>query len=128
MTPYQRRAFALCIFALAFIFFYEARGQRLVSWGTVETPAGTAAQAQFWQYASIGGFILAMGTVLMLTLRRPSQKNDVSRTELIVLALALGILLGTAFVSWVHIRLASRQHGANIQENIRLTTPRAEPA
>ena len=35
MNPLQRRVLALCIFALAFIFFYEARGTRLIMLGAL---------------------------------------------------------------------------------------------
>jgi hypothetical protein len=31
MLPLQRRTLAACVFALAFILFYEARGERLIS-------------------------------------------------------------------------------------------------
>ncbi|HEY3324634.1 MAG TPA: hypothetical protein VGP72_29550 [Planctomycetota bacterium] len=111
MTPYQRRALAAAIFAFTFILFYEARGERLISHepidvGTdfpVERDAGTAppaAVANFRQQIEIGVFVLALGSVLLVVLRRKGQRLDIPVGEWVAYALGLGILIGTAVVSW----------------------------
>ena len=106
MTTYQRRFFALSVFALAFIFFYEARGVRLMAWGTPEEHVtGAILQAFFRQQMWIGAFVLVLGTLLLILLRRRDQKPAVPPLELAAYALGLGILLGTAYVSWVRVSM-----------------------
>jgi hypothetical protein len=104
MTNYQRRFFALSIFAFSFIFFYEARGTRLVGGGKVEEHLlNIAGMTQYWEQVATGGFVLFMGVVLMIVLHRPNPKNKVPPLELAIYALALGLLIGTAYVSrlWI---------------------------
>jgi len=102
MTNYQRRFFALSIFAFSFIFFYEARGRRLVGGGKVdEQLLNFAGYTQYWEHVATGGLVLFLGTILMVLLHRPNQRNQLARCELLVYALALGILIGTAYVSWL---------------------------
>lgn len=101
MTPYQRRFFALSIFALSFIFFYEARGQRLVGGGKLEEEVLRVAEyPQYWQHVSIGCFVLFLGTVLIVLFHRANKQKAPTRLELAIYALGLGILIGTAVVSW----------------------------
>ena len=104
MSPYQRRAFAACIFALAFIFFYEARGERLISVGDNEQqPANASLKEHYWESIGAGVFVVALGAILLFTLRRSDRIVRFSSTELCLFALGVGVLLGTAIVSWVRI-------------------------
>jgi uncharacterized membrane protein len=101
MPPLQRRTLAICIFALSYILFYEARGQRLVEIFQEETPArGEALREHYWAQTSMGAFVLVIGTFLICALRRKGQVVEIGQIELAVYALALGMLLGTAVVSW----------------------------
>lgn len=102
MTPFQRRFFALSVFALSFVFFYEARGARLLRLGRVEEELANAAKsAHFWPNVTLGTFVLILGATLLLVLRRPGQKLVLPLSEVAVYALGVGILIGTAYVSWV---------------------------
>ena len=97
--------FAVCIFAMAFIFFYEARGVRLVQFGgDADVVGGISLEAHFWHQVIVGGFVLALGAVLLAVLRRPGQ-TDAKWTagECWAYALAMGILIGTAVVSWLRV-------------------------
>ena len=103
MPPLQRRTLAACIFALAFILFYEARGERLIA---VERQAGEsyALMAQhYWEQTGAGIFVVCIGTLLVATLRRPGHNPVYTAPELSVYALAFGILVGTAVSSWLII-------------------------
>src|ERR1051326_696286 len=101
MLPLQRRTFAICIFAFSFILFYEARGQRLLDLYNEAVPEGSAAlEDHFWTQVSMGAFVLVVGTFLIFVLRRKGQRLELGRGELAAYALAVGILFGTAFVSW----------------------------
>ena len=97
----QRRTLAACIFALAFILFYEARGQRMISFER-ETPIASqnSALTHYWEQTTAGIFVLAIGAVLIVALRRHGQPLNIPRPELVVYGLAVGVLLGTAVVSW----------------------------
>jgi hypothetical protein len=102
MTNYQRRFFALSIFAFSFIFFYEARGRRFVGGGKVEEELlNVAGSTQYWQHVTAGGLVLFLGSMLMVLLHRPNPGNQVARLELVAYALGLGVLIGTAYVSWL---------------------------
>jgi hypothetical protein len=102
MTLYQRRFFALAIFAFSFIVYYEARGRRLLSpFGGEERVADAAWQAHYWQQVSIATFVLVLGGLLFVLLRRRSRTTPYPVPELIAYALGLGVLIGTAYVSWV---------------------------
>ena len=104
MSAVQRRFFAACIFLFSFIFYFESRGERLIPIGIRETPvSGPELNAHFWQHIGIGTFILMMGIILLIVLRRPEQKLEIPRGELMAFALGIGILIGTAIVSWVQI-------------------------
>ena len=103
MPPLQRRTLALCIFALAFILFFEARGQRFVS-GERETQASTQLARQiYWEQTSLGIFVVAMGSLLIATLRRPGHNPVYSFVELAAYAFGIGVLLGTAYSSWMAV-------------------------
>jgi len=112
MHPFQRRAFAICIFALAFIFFYEARGQRLVKWVSSETVEAAELAAHFWQNITAGVFVLLIGGLLLFVFRVPivlpenveRPPRTIPALELAFFALAVGVLIGTAIVSWMFIR------------------------
>lgn len=102
MTLYQRRFFALAIFAFSFIFFFEARGRRLLSpFGSEEPVAGAAQYMHYWQQVSIGTFVLVLGGLLLVLLRRRERTAPYPVLELVAYALGLGVLIGTAYVSWV---------------------------
>jgi hypothetical protein len=102
MKPYQRRFLAGCIFALAFILFFEARGQRLVGrWE--ENPPGTVVQG-YWEHIGLGAVVVAIGAILILTLPLSESRLPIPKVELGVYALGLGLLIGTAVVSWTHVR------------------------
>jgi len=102
MTTYQRRFFALSIFAFSFIFFYEARGRRLVGGGKVQAELLHAAgSTQYWQHLATGGLVLFLGSMLMVLLHRRNQSNQLAPLELLVYVLGLGILMGTAYESWL---------------------------
>ena len=106
MSPYQRRTFAICIFALAFIFFYEARGTRLLVFGgDADVSGGLSLASHYWHQISVGAFILAVGALLLAVLRRPGQ-TDAKWTagECWAYALGMGVLIGTALVSWMRVR------------------------
>jgi len=100
MLPIQRRTFAICIFALVFILFYEGRGQRLVDLYGEAPEHGAALEEHYWAQTSTGIFVLVIGTFLIFVLRRKGQTVEFARGELAAYALAFGILLGTAYVSW----------------------------
>ena len=102
MVLYQRCFFALSIFALSFIFFYEARGARLVGWSGGEAELADAARySHFRQNMAIGILVLVLGALLMVLLRRFSKRSRFTAWELTAYALGVGILIGTAYVSWV---------------------------
>ncbi|MGD0092340.1 MAG: hypothetical protein ABSE73_20685 [Planctomycetota bacterium] len=102
MTPYQRRFFSLAIFAFSFIFFYEARGQRLLGGGKVEGDVLiTGGYEQYWQHAAIGCFVLFLGTVLIVLFHKANKRPAPTRLELAAYALGLGVLIGTAVTSWL---------------------------
>jgi len=106
MEPVQRWTLALCIFAMAFIFFYEARGERLIRWQNESAPpTGALLVDHYWQQTSIGTAFLVMGTLLMVVLRRPGKKVVFSKLELTAYALGIGVLLGTAVVSYMRMHL-----------------------
>lgn len=108
MIPMQRRTLAACIFALAFILFYEARGHRLISFESATSgDPRAAAEKHYWEQTGAGLFVLALGTLLIVALRRKGQALEIPRLELAVYALALGVLLGTVFVSWSYVAQAS---------------------
>jgi hypothetical protein len=109
MPPLQRRTLATCIFALAFILFYEARGQRFVS-GERETQASAQlAKDTYWEQTSLGIFVVVMGSLLIATLRRPGHNPVYSFVELAVYAFGIGVLMGTAYSSWIVV--AGLQNG-----------------
>ena len=99
---------AICIFAMAFIFFYEARGVRLVQFGgDSDVVGGVALETHFWHQVFVGGFVLALGVVLLAVLRRPGQTDARwTAAECWAYALAMGILIGTALVSWFRVHQA----------------------
>jgi len=102
MTNYQRRFFALSIFAFSFIFFYEARGLRLVGGGKVdEQLLNVAGYTQYWEHVATGSLVLFLGAIIMVLLHRPNKSNKPAKLELAIYALAVGILMGTAYVSWL---------------------------
>ena len=101
MLPLQRRTFAVCIFALAFILFYEARGERLVTAEREAAESYELASQHFWEQTGAGIFVLCIGTLLVATLRRTGHNPIYTAAELSVYALAFGVLLGTAVVSWL---------------------------
>jgi hypothetical protein len=104
MSPVQRRFLALSIFALSFIFYYEARGARLLG-SAAEELDGVSRYAHFWPSFAMGTFVLVLGAILLVVLRRPGQKRRWTALELLAYALGLGILLGTAYVSWLSCRM-----------------------
>ncbi len=101
MPPLQRRTLATCIFALAFILFYEARGERLVSGERQAADSYELATQHYWEQTGAGIFVVCIGTLLVATLRRPGHNPIYTAPELAVYALAFGALLGTAVVSWL---------------------------
>jgi hypothetical protein len=106
MSPLQRRTFAICIFAMAFIFFYEARGTRLIFFGgDADVSGGVSLVSHYWHQISVGAFVLAIGALLLAVLRRPGQ-SDAKWTagECWAYALGVGILIGTALVSWLRVK------------------------
>lgn len=106
MSPSQRRTFAACIFAMAFIFCYEARGTRLILWGGgADVSGGLSRVSHFWHQVGVGAFVLAIGALLLAVLRRPGQTDSKwSAAECWAYALGLGVLIGTALVSWLRVR------------------------
>ena len=97
MNPLQRRVLALCIFALAFIFFYEARGMRLIMLGgESDISGGQSLLSHYWHQVGVGAFVLVLGVLLLAVLRRPGQKLSLTATECMAYALGIGILIGTA--------------------------------
>ncbi|MCY3023839.1 MAG: hypothetical protein NTW87_33085 [Planctomycetota bacterium] len=89
---------------MAFIFFYEARGRRLIGAGREEEPAaGIMLQRQFRQQIAMGTFVLVLGAVLILALRRRHRQDPFPALELVAYALAVGLLVGTAVVSWARV-------------------------
>jgi hypothetical protein len=110
MLPIQRRTIAACVFALSFILFYEARGQRLIAYETEShSEARALAVKNYSEQTGAGLFVLVLGALLIVTLRRKGQSLQIPRWELTVYALALGLLLGTAVVSWSVV--ARTMHG-----------------
>jgi hypothetical protein len=106
MKPYQRRIMAICIFAFAFILLFEARGQRLVSWDAPNAPPSTQ---EYWEHVLAAAIIVAMGATLTVGLSRASTHEPYTRWELAAYALGIGILIGTAIVSWTSVREYSAQ-------------------
>ena len=111
MKPFQRRCLAACIFALAFILFYEARGQRLV--GFSSEPPGAALQG-FWEQIGLGSFVVVIGAILIFKLRPSTQVVSIPGAELAVYALGLGLLIGTALVSWTHVLKKFPEHSSDL--------------
>lgn len=103
MNAFQRRFFAACIFALVFILFYEARGERLISWEHDSSPSKSAVMEEFWGHTGAGIFVLSIGSLLLFTLKRSDVKVPFTGGELAAYALALGILIGTAIISWIRL-------------------------
>ena len=104
MNAFQRRFFAFCIFALSFIMFFEARGERLVTWEqSAELPASASLQQEYWDHVGGGAFVLALGGLLIVCLRRKDVIVPYTFMELSAYALGLGVLIGTAIMSWVRI-------------------------
>jgi len=94
---------ALCVFALTFILFYEARGKRLMNlWK--ESASDAPSFDTFLQHALTGGIVLVLGGSLLFLLRRSDETIQYSNGEKVFLALGLGLLLGTLFVSWLHVK------------------------
>ncbi len=106
MTRYQRRALAAAVFAFTFILFFEARGRRLLTLTVTDEKLGdpVALQAYFWQQIGMGATVLALGVLLLVTLRRQGQRLEFTRGEWIAFAAGLGILIGTAVSSWFQMR------------------------
>jgi hypothetical protein len=102
MRPMQRRTLALCVFALTFNLYYEARGSRLFNaWG--ESAPQRPPMELFTEQAVTGTMILALGVVLLAVLRRQGENAEFSGAELGCYCLGLGILVGTLIVSWTHV-------------------------
>lgn len=103
MLPYQRRIFAICIFAFSFILFYEARGKRLLDvWGEAELNGGS--MDHFWQQVTTGSIVLAMGALLLVLLRNREKPVPFAWLELAAYCLGLGLLIGTLAISWMHVK------------------------
>jgi hypothetical protein len=102
MTPGQRRTLWLCVFALTFIFWYEARGAPLIQlWHSPPLPLhGPAALARFWQHFAYGCFFLLFGALLTVLIRRKNQPAAYHWLDWLALAVGLGLLAGTAWVSY----------------------------
>lgn len=104
MTPGQRRAFWACGFAMAYIFFYEARGVSLV-WHENAPQLGSseAARRHFWEQIGWGSaFLFGIGLLTVL-LRRSDGKSPYLLGDWIALAVALGVLAGTAYQSFAAV-------------------------
>ena len=106
----QRRTLAACVFAFAFILFYEARGERLVTFeNTSQQDSGAAVEQHFWEQCTAGTFVLLLGALLIATLRRPSRPVVIPPIEIAIYAVAIGILLGTAVVSWTVVNRGNQE-------------------
>jgi hypothetical protein len=101
MKRYQRNTLAICIFAFAFIILYEARGERLVSWDA--QPAAPSMQ-HYWEQVTAATAILGIGVLLIAGFMRVSTHVPFSHLELAAYALGIGLLIGTAVVSWSRVR------------------------
>jgi hypothetical protein len=105
MTAGQRRTLWLCILALTFVFWYEARGEALV-W-RANAPAqplyGEAARAWFWQHCAYGVFFLVFGGLLTVVLRRKDPPAPYHWADWLALAAGLGLLAGTLYRSYAMI-------------------------
>ena len=105
MTPGQRRFFWVCVFAMTFVFWYEAAGMPLVWRGTiVERMEPGALRAHFWQHLSYGGLFLFFGTGLTLALRKKDVPKPYHALDWAGLAAGLGILGGVLWHSWMVVR------------------------
>ena len=104
MTPGQRRTLWACAFAMAFIFYYEASGQALVRRDSVpQLMTGEAAQAHFREQIGWGSAFLFFTGLLTVLLRRSDKKAPILLGDWIALAVALGVLAGTAYRSYAAI-------------------------
>ncbi|MCW8128756.1 MAG: hypothetical protein KIS92_00090 [Planctomycetota bacterium] len=109
MTPGQRRTLWACTFAMSFIFFYEARGVPLI-WreNAPRLPTSAAARAFFWEELAWGSAFLVFCAVLTTLLRKPYREPEGGAPrgpnfllgDWIGLAIALGVLAGTAWQSY----------------------------
>lgn len=91
-----------CIFALAFNFWYEASGLRLMGGDPGDIVTGPSATQHFWGHFSYGALFLLLGTVLTLALepREESRRPPYQILDWIALAAGLGALCGAAYRSW----------------------------
>ena len=104
MTAGQRRAFWLCIFAMTFIFWYEASGHSLVrSENIPEKLVGTAARHHFWSQISYGAMFLVMGIVLTILLRSRERHSPYQLLDWVSVTVGLGVLFGIAYRSYATV-------------------------
>lgn len=102
MTPGQRRTLWLCTFGLTYIFWYEASGAPLF-WKE-NAPSGlqgAAARAFFWEHLGFGAIFLVFGALLTVVLRKKEAPPRYHWVDWAGLAVGLGVLIGTAWNSYV---------------------------
>lgn len=101
MTSGQRRALWFCVFAMAFVFFYEASGTPLVRRENIaeHMPAG-ALREHFQNHAGWGLLFLIFGAVLTRGLRKPETEAPYMWSDWAALAAGLAVLSGTLYHSY----------------------------
>ena len=100
MTSGQRRTLWACLFAMTFIFWYEASGVPLVWQANIPVKLdGEAARSHFGQQMGIGAAFLFLGAVLSIVLRAKEPREPYLLGDWVALVLALGMLAGTAYRS-----------------------------
>ena len=103
MNPGQRRVIWACIFAMTFVFWYEASGVPLVWQENIPEPLqGREALRNYWDNFGYGFLFLLLGAVLTFVLqhRGVDEKSRYHAIDWVALSIGLGMLAGTAWRSY----------------------------
>lgn len=105
MTPGQRRVLWACVFAMTFVFWYEASGVPLVWQENMPEPLkGAEAWQHYWDNVGYGSLFLVLGTILTFVLhRRRGEEKEAApyhAVDWVALSIGMGALVGTAWRSY----------------------------